>query len=110
MKRGNGAAGGNGGAFGGRNGSGNGKKNGSQNGNGNGKKKKESRLTPQQLAVVVGLLTNSLEVLSVLIDKDQRIEIVLEGSIRKRTEADRVAEELENISVAELIEALIRRG
>ncbi|MEY9095264.1 hypothetical protein [Paenibacillus sp. RC84] len=106
MKRGNGANGGNASVLGSRNGNGN--KNGSQAGSG--KKKKERRLTPQQLAVVVGLLTNSLDVLSVLIDKDQRIEIVLEGSIRRKTEADRVAEELENISVAELIEALIRRG
>ena len=43
-------------------------------GNGNGKKN-GSKLTPQQLAVIVGLLTNVLEVNSVLIDKDQKIEI-----------------------------------
>ncbi|BFH33727.1 hypothetical protein J6TS7_43500 [Paenibacillus dendritiformis] len=86
-----------------------------RNGNGtgggnkkNGKKKSSpSKLTPQQIAVVVGLLANALEVTSVLIDKNQRIEIVLEGSIRKKTRADRIAEELNNISVGDLLEAIL---
>jgi hypothetical protein len=77
-------------------------------GNGNGKKN-GSKLTPQQLAVIVGLLTNVLEVNSVLIDKDQKIEILLEGSIRKKTKVDRLAEELVEINVGDLIEAFMRK-
>ncbi|MFL1676224.1 hypothetical protein [Paenibacillus dendritiformis] len=74
----------------------------------NGKKKSSpSKLTPQQIAVVVGLLANVLEVDSVLIDRNQTIQIVLEGSIRKKTKADRIAEELNEISVGELIEAIL---
>lgn len=76
--------------------------------NGNGKKI-GPKLTPQQLAVIVGLLTNVLEVNSVLIDKDQKIEILLEGSIRKKTKADRLAEELGEINVGDLIEAFMRK-
>ncbi|WP_181454656.1 hypothetical protein [Paenibacillus dendritiformis] len=85
-----------------------------RNGNGvgggskkNGKKTSRSKLTPQQIAVVVGLLANALEVTSVLIDKNQKIEIVLSGSIRKKTKADRVAEQLNEISVGDLIEAIL---
>lgn len=78
-------------------------------GRGAGGNKKKTKLSPQQLAVVVGLLTNSLDVTSLLIDKNQRIEIVLEGSIRKKTKADRVAEELNDISVSELIDAYLRK-
>ena len=78
-------------------------------GHGAGGNKKKTKLSPQQLAVVVGLLTNSLDVISLLIDKDQRIQIVLEGSIRKKTKADRVAEQLNDISVSELIDAYLRK-
>jgi hypothetical protein len=78
-------------------------------GPGAGGNKKKNKLSPQQLAVVVGLLTDSLDVISLLIDKDQRIQIVLEGSIRKKTKADRVAQELNDISVSELINAYLRK-
>jgi len=67
------------------------------------------KLTPQQLAVIAGLLTNALEVQSIMLDKDQTIEIVLVGSIRKKTKADQIAEELADISVADLISALMNR-
>ncbi|RUT33529.1 hypothetical protein EJP77_07740 [Paenibacillus zeisoli] len=93
----------------GSSGSGNG--NGS-NGNGsNGKKKNApAKLSPQQIAVVVGLLTNVLEVNSILLDKDQNIEIVLTGSIRRKTKADRIAEELGDVSVADLLDAFVRKN
>ncbi|WP_174819861.1 hypothetical protein [Paenibacillus koleovorans] len=67
------------------------------------------RLTPQQIAVVVGLLTNALEVDSILIDRNQRIEIVLEGSFRRKTKVDQIAEDLDDVSVTELINAFIRK-
>ena len=78
-------------------------------GNCAGENKKKSKLSPQQLAVVVGLLTNSLEVNSVLIDRDQRIQIVLQGSLKKKTKADRVIEQLSDISVSDLIDAFLRK-
>jgi len=90
------------------------RKNGN-NGNGknkrNGKNKKNSlpKLSPAQIAVIVGILTNALEVNSVLVDKDQKVQILLEGSLRKKTKADQVAEDLDDISVSDLIEAYILR-
>ena len=70
---------------------------------------KNRKLSPQQLAVIVGLLTNALDVESVLLDKDQNIQIVLEGSIRRKTKADRIAAALDDVSVGDLFAALLRR-
>ncbi|MDO7908047.1 hypothetical protein Q5741_16665 [Paenibacillus sp. JX-17] len=81
-------------------------------GNGNGSSqnsKKAQSLSPQQIAVIVGLLANVLDVDSILLDRNQQIQIVLTGSIRKKNKADRIAEELDNISVAELINAFLRK-
>jgi hypothetical protein len=63
-------------------------------------------LSPQQLAVIVGLLTQSLSVDSLLVDKDQNIEIVLGGSLRKKTKTDRLLTELSEVSVGDLLEAI----
>ncbi|MFE5319150.1 hypothetical protein ACFQ88_10610 [Paenibacillus sp. NPDC056579] len=67
------------------------------------------KLTPQQIIVIAGLLTNALSVDSVLIDKDQEIEIVLVGSLRRKTKLDRLVDEVSQMNVGDLIESLIRR-
>lgn len=73
------------------------------------KKKTLPNLSPQQLAVVVGILTNALDVESVLVDRDQKVEILLIGTLRRKTKADRIAEELGDMSVGDLIQAFIRK-
>lgn len=97
----------------------NGKNSGNSNGNGNGGKNNGSplgglplglgKLTPQQLAVITALLTNALSVDSVLVDKDQTIEIVLSGSLRRKNKTDKLVEELSGITVGELLDAISRR-
>ncbi|MGG1876636.1 hypothetical protein ABDI30_03455 [Paenibacillus cisolokensis] len=89
-------------------------KNGNNGNNGRSRAKSKKRtslpnLSPQEIAVIVGILTNALEVESVLVDRDQKVSIVLAGSLRRRTEADRLDEEIGNVSVGDLINALIRR-
>lgn len=93
---------------------GNGNGNRSSNGNGNGKNgkkttSKQPKLSPQQVAVVIGLLTDALDVLSVLVDRDQNIQIVLQGSLRKKTKVDQLVDDLGDVSVSDLIEAFIRK-
>lgn len=66
--------------------------------------------TPQQLAVIAALLTNALTVRSILIDSDQTVQIVLEGSIRKKTKADRLLSELSEISLGDLLQAVSRNS
>ncbi|MBG9794541.1 hypothetical protein ABD76_19245 [Paenibacillus dendritiformis] len=85
-------------------------KNGNNNRNNKRKNNAGPKLSPQQIAVIVGLLTNALQVESVLIDRNQAIEIVLVGSIRRKTKADYVAEQMGGVSVAELIQAILRQG
>jgi hypothetical protein len=74
----------------------------SENGNGNGK----SKVSPQQLAVIVGLLTQALSVDSILIDKDKNVEIVLGGSLRKKTQMDRLLGEMSELSIGDLLDSI----
>lgn len=41
--------------------------------------------TPQKALVILGLLTGALEVDNIVIDRDQTIQIVLQGSLKLRT-------------------------
>lgn len=64
---------------------------------GKGKKKSGAdrgrlNLTPAQLLVIAGFLGGSLEFHSVLVRKDQTLEIVLTGSLGHRTKLDRFVE------------------
>lgn len=63
-------------------------------------------LTPQQLAVITGLLSKALHVDSVLIGKDQKIEIVLGGSLRKKTKADKLLEQLNDVTLGEILDSI----
>lgn len=79
-----------------------------QNGK-NGKKSNQSKLSPQSIAVIVGLLTNALDVESVLVDKNKNVQIVLSGSFRKKTKADLIVDELGDVNVRELLAAFLRK-
>lgn len=67
-----------------------------------------AELSPQQLAVIVALLTNSLEVNSVLIDREQTIQVVLEGSLRRQTRVDELLEELSGMNLGDVIQSIQR--
>ncbi|WP_223069191.1 hypothetical protein [Paenibacillus caui] len=68
-----------------------------------------SKLTPQQIAVIAGILTNTLSVDSVLIGRDQRLEILLVGSLRRRTRIDELINELSNANLADVIDSILNR-
>ncbi|MFD1174730.1 hypothetical protein ACFQ3W_00200 [Paenibacillus puldeungensis] len=63
-------------------------------------------LTPQQLAVITGLLSQALSVDSVLIDKNKNIQIVLGGSLRKKTKADKLLNELSDVTLGEILDSI----
>lgn len=67
---------------------------------------KPLKLSPQQIAVVAALLTNSLIVQSILIDKDQTVEIVLQGTLRRKTRMDDLLEELQDMSVGDILDSI----
>lgn len=80
----------------------------SNNGN-NGKNSKDAKngkscpdtLSPQSLAVIAALITKALTVDSVLIARDQHIEVLLVGSFKKGTK-----NKMDEMTVGELIELL----
>lgn len=66
------------------------------------------KITPQQIAVVAAILFDALYVQSVLVDKDQTIVVLLEGSLKKKSNAgmQKLLNEVKGLSVAELLELL----
>jgi len=73
-------------------------------------KKKLPLLTPQKILVILGLLAGVLEVSSIAVDKDQVIEILLEGSLRRRTKLDQLLDEIGEMPFDEVLNSIIRRG
>ncbi|MDF2936589.1 MAG: hypothetical protein K0Q90_1962 [Paenibacillaceae bacterium] len=67
------------------------------------------KLSPQQLAVITALLSNALKVDSVLVDRNKDLEIVLTGTLRRKTKTDKLLEELEDINIGDLLDAISNR-
>jgi hypothetical protein len=65
-------------------------------------------LSPLQITVIAALLANALTVESILVDKDQRIEIVLEGSVKKKTRLDKLLNELNNYSLGDILDSFLK--
>ncbi|MBM7866478.1 hypothetical protein [Heliomicrobium gestii] len=101
------------------NGSGNGNSNGNGNGNGGGngpcngnKKRKKSGpppLTPSKVAVIIGLISDALIVNSILVDRNQEVQIVLTGSLRRKTKLDKMLDEIGDESFDDVLAAFMRR-
>jgi hypothetical protein len=87
---------------------GNGNGNGNSKGKGkNGNKKNSSapKLSAKELAVIAAILTNSLVVKSLLVDTDKTVQIVLEGTLLKKTKLDDLLEEINDYSIGDIITA-----
>lgn len=65
-------------------------------------------LTPEQIAVIAALLTNTLSVDSVLLDKDQNVQIVLGGTLRQKTKMDQLLGEMKSLSIGDLLDSIKR--
>lgn len=69
------------------------------------KKKQPPQLSIDQIAVIAALLTNSLQVQSVLVDRDQVVEVLLVGSLRKKTQMDNLLDQISDMSIAEFLDS-----
>lgn len=82
----------------------------SNNGSNNGKDKNNGNgLAPSQALVIVGIITGVLEVESILIDKEQTVQIRLDGSLKRKTELDIALDQIGSLSFDEVVKALIDR-
>ena len=67
------------------------------------------RLSAKEISVIVALLTRALEVKSLLIDSDQTIQILLEGSLKKKTEMDRLVDEMSGLTIGDFFDSIMKR-
>ena len=68
------------------------------------------KLSPEQLAVIAALLFDALFVKSVLVDREQTIVILLEGSLKKESDnMKKLLNQLRNFNVGEIMEILNMR-
>lgn len=81
------------------------------NGAGNNKSNGCSEITinPSQILVIAGLLSGALSVESILVDKDQTVEIVVSGSLKRKTELDKMLDEIGSMSFDQVMKAMLER-
>ncbi|HEY9060715.1 MAG TPA: hypothetical protein VIO64_09470 [Pseudobacteroides sp.] len=78
------------------------KKNCQSNGN-------KINITPSQALVIAGIIGGVLDVDSLLIGKDQRIEILLSGSLKQKTELEKMLDEIGSMPFDEVVKAMLGR-
>lgn len=65
-------------------------------------------LSPQKVAIIAALMTDVLQADSITVDKEQTVFVELTGSLRKKTRADQMVEEMRDMSFGEILDALTR--
>ena len=67
------------------------------------------QITPATALVIAGLLTDVLQVNSILISKDQHIEILLIGSLERKTPLDLILEQVGPMPFDDVLKAILKR-
>lgn len=80
-----------------------------QNGNDSSSAKPSPLQNTDRLLVIAGLLTGVLNVDSILVAKDQHIEIVLTGSLKRRTELDKMLDKVGPMPFDDVMKAIMDR-
>ena len=70
---------------------------------------KQVALTPAKLLVITGLLGGVFEVNSVLVDKNQLVEIVLGGSLKQKTQLEKMLDQIGGMPFDEVVKAFLDR-
>jgi hypothetical protein len=64
-------------------------------------------LLPSELLVIAGIVCDALQVASVLVNRNQAIEIVLVGSLKKRTQLDKVMEQIGKMPFDQVVKSIM---
>lgn len=64
-------------------------------------------LNPSQLLVIAGLIGGVLQVDSVLVDRNQAIQIVLSGSLKRKTQLDIIMEQIGKMPFDQVMAAIM---
>ena len=73
-------------------------------------KGKKPALSPQKVLVILGLLGGVLEVDSILLDREQVVQIRLNGSLRRKTRLDKMLDEISAMPFDDVLKSILRRG
>lgn len=79
------------------------------NGKSNGSDEKSSSINPSQAIIIAAMLAGVLEVTSVLVDRNQTVEIVLTGSLKKKTELEKLLDQVGSKPFDEVVKAMLGR-
>ncbi|MCX7708477.1 MAG: hypothetical protein N2484_01360 [Clostridia bacterium] len=66
-------------------------------------------MTPSQALIIGGVLGGVFEVESVLVDKDQSVQIVLSGSLKEKSELEKMLDQIGGMPFNEVMKALVDR-
>ncbi|HEX2945590.1 MAG TPA: hypothetical protein VHT96_06515 [Clostridia bacterium] len=66
-------------------------------------------INPSQALIIGAMLAGVLEVTSVLIDRNQTIEIVLTGSLKRKTELEKILDQIGSKTLDEVVKAMLGR-
>ncbi len=84
--------------------------NGSAESSGNrGNQKTISNFSPQKVLVILGMLAGVLEVKSILVDRDQVVNILLEGSLKRKTPLDNCLDTIGAMPFDDVLRAVMGR-
>lgn len=78
-------------------------------GNNSGASGNKISITPSQALVIGGILGGVLEVTSVLVGRDQTVEILLSGSLKQKTELEKMLDQIGNMPFDEVVKAMLGR-
>jgi len=67
------------------------------------------KLSPQKVLVILGLIAGVLEVRSVLVDRNQAVQILLDGSLKRKTRLDKMLDEIGGMPFDEVLKAILGR-
>lgn len=68
------------------------------------------KLSPATLFVIAGLLSGALEVDAIEVDRDQIIQISLEGSLKRKTQLDRIMEQIGQMPFEQVVRAIVENS
>lgn len=80
-----------------------------KNKGGNNREKKNIDLTPSEILVIVGILAGALQVDSVLVDRDQSVEITLVGSLKRKTQLEKIMDQVGTMPFDEVMKNILGR-
>jgi hypothetical protein len=69
--------------------------------------KSKVTLTAAQALVILGIVTNSLDINSILVGRQQNIEILLVGSLKQKTELQKTIEGIGKLPFADVLKAVM---